>query len=394
MMKLQSTIKKLFGHIVNLSILGTLVLFINLEVLADGGFGVSGTFAGYHYKLVPGEQIDSENIYASFVNNYDVEIEIDIIQEAPDGVNFLIDESRYQIQPGEIIRVPIGISLDNSVIPGDYVVRIFAQVVPGQVEGITVVGSAGLNARLSVFGEAGRVTIRSRTTSGDPFNAVIELFRIEEDGRLFSVATKELELSDRVVVGDYVAKLYFDGRTIGEELFTVNNNDNLIIDLVARTVFVRNFTVDPQFFQDRNILSSVFVTYSLENIYETINNIKLDLVVTLDGEIIDEVEMFLAPVLNPGRTEGRYTFIPSQGWAAGIYEISISLYEVDERFADGQFLYDTTAPYQFEVPDSIIDGGINILAIALIVIGTLLIGLLATVLYVVVKNKKVIQSAQ
>jgi hypothetical protein len=393
-MKLQSTIKKLFGHIVNLSILGTLVLFINLEVLADGGFGVSGTFAGYHYKLVPGEQIDSENIYASFVNNYDVEIEIDIIQEAPDGVNFLIDESRYQIQPGEIIRVPIGISLDNSVIPGDYVVRIFAQVVPGQVEGITVVGSAGLNARLSVFGEAGRVTIRSRTTSGDPFNAVIELFRIEEDGRLFSVATKELELSDRVVVGDYVAKLYFDGRTIGEELFTVNNNDNLIIDLVARTVFVRNFTVDPQFFQDRNILSSVFVTYSLENIYETINNIKLDLVVTLDGEIIDEVEMFLAPVLNPGRTEGRYTFIPSQGWAAGIYEISISLYEVDERFADGQFLYDTTAPYQFEVPDSIIDGGINILAIALIVIGTLLIGLLATVLYVVVKNKKVIQSAQ
>ena len=394
MMKLQSTIKKLFGHIVNLSILGTLVLFINLEVLADGGFGVSGTFAGYHYKLVPGEQIDSENIYASFVNNYDVEIEIDIIQEAPDGVNFLIDESRYQIQPGEIIRVPIGISLDNSVIPGDYVVRIFAQVVPGQVEGITVVGSAGLNARLSVFGEAGRVTIRSRTTSGDPFNAVIELFRIEEDGRLFSVATKELELSDRVVVGDYVAKLYFDGRTIGEELFTVNNNDNLIIDLVARTVFVRNFTVDPQFFQDRNILSSVFVTYSLENIYETINNIKLDLVVTLDGEIIDEVEMFLAPVLNPGRTEGRYTFIPSQGWAAGIYEISISLYEVDERFADGQFLYDTTAPYQFEVPDSIIDGGINILAIALIVIGTLLIGLLATVLYVVVKNKKVIQSTQ
>jgi hypothetical protein len=52
---------------------------------------------------------------------------------------------------------------------------VYAQVLPGETAGITLVGSAGINARLSVFGEAGRVTIRSLTTSGDPFDATIRV---------------------------------------------------------------------------------------------------------------------------------------------------------------------------------------------------------------------------
>ncbi len=373
--------------ILPLLFLGLFLLALFPNVQAEGGFGVSGTFAGYHYKLVPGEQIDSANIYATFVNNYSVPIDVQISYQAPPGVTFLIEQTLVTIPAGATIRVPVGIALPLDAVPGDYVVQVFAQVLPGSVEGITVIGSAGLNARLSIFGEAGRVTIRSLTTSGDVFRSTIELFRIEADGALFSVATRRDTLSDRVVVGDYVAKAYFEGRTIAEERFTVNNNDVLTIDLIARTVFVRSFNVEPNFFEDRNILASTTVSYSLENVYETVNNIQLELVVRLDGEIIDEVEMFLAPVLNVGRTEGRFTYIPRRGWQEGQYQISIRLFELDSRFEGGQFLYDETSPFDFVVPASIVEGGVNFVQVALLGLGGMIALLITILIAVVVKDR-------
>ena len=378
------------SRLLTLSILliGFALMMLGIQsVHAQGGFAVSGTFAGYQYKLIAGERITSENVYATFRNNYDIEIDVQLVYEAPEGVEFLVDEDIITIPAGQTVRIPIGIALADSVVPGDYIISVFAQVLPDQTQGVTLVGSAGLNARLSVFGEAGRVTIRSLTTRGDRFTASIELFRIEEDGRLFSVATAENELSDRVVVGNYVARSYYQGRTIGEEFFTVNNNDNLTILLIARTVFIRSFIVEPVFFEDRNILSSATVSYSLENIYEVINNIKLDLVVRLDGEVVETTEMFLVPVLNPGRTEGRFNYIPRQGWQAGRYEISIMLYELDERFENGQFLYDETAAYVFDVPASIVEGGVNFLQVTLLIISGSLFVLMSLFLGLLIKDK-------
>ena len=371
----------------SLVFLGIFSILFGVTVQAQGGFGVSGTFAGYHYKLVPGEQINSENVYASFVNNYEIAIDVQLSYEAPPGVDFILESTIVNIPAGGSIRVPVGILVSQDAVPGDYVVRVFAQVLPGQTQGITLVGSAGLNARLSIFGEAGRVTIRSLTTSGDVFRSTVELFRVEADGAMFSVATGENAITDRVVVGDYVAKAYFEGRTIAEERFTVNNNDVLTIDLIARTVFVRSFNVEPNFFEDRNILASTTVSYSLENVYETVNNIQLELVVRLDGEIIDEVEMFLAPVLNVGRTEGRFTYIPRRGWQEGQYQISIRLFELDSRFEGGQFLYDETSPFDFVVPASIVEGGVNFVQVALLVIGGMIALLITILIAVVVKDR-------
>lgn len=366
---------------------GFFALASETTVEAQGGFGVSGTFAGYHYKLIPGEQIDSENIYISFINNFAVDIDVQVSYQAPLGVEFLVQQNVIRIPAGQTVRLPIGIALTTQAVPGDYVVTIFAQVLPGNVEGITAVGSAGLNARLSIFGEAGRVTIRSLTTKGDLFKADLELFRMEEDGTMFLVASRESRIVDRVVVGNYVAKAYFQGRTIAEESFRVNANDIVSIDLIARTVFVRTFNVEPVFFDNRNVLASTTVSYSLENVYETVNNIQLELVVRLDDEIIDQVEMFLAPVLNVGRTEGRFTYIPRQGWQEGTYQISIRLYELDSRFEGGQFLYDETSPYSFVVPGSVLDGAVNILQLALLAIGGLISVLITILIVIVLKDR-------
>jgi hypothetical protein len=366
---------------------GIFLLALGTQVQAQGGLGVSGTFAGYHYKLVPGEQLDSENVYASFFNNFSVPIEVQIIYEAPQGVSFIVESDVISIPANDVVRVPIGIALTNMAVPGDYVVTITAQIIPESAPGITAISSAGLNARLSIFGEAGRITVRALTTKGDLFRSRIELFRVEDDGQLFSVNVRDNVLIDRVVIGNYIARAYFEGRTIAEEAFTVNNNDVLAIDLIARTVFVRSFNAEPVFFEDRNILSSTVVSYSLENVYETVNNIQLELVVRLGDEIIDEVEMFLAPVLNVGRTEGRFTYIPPRGWQEGTYQVSIRLYELDNRFPNGQFLYDETSAFTFIVPASVIDGGVNILQVALLAILGLVIVLTTALVAIVVKDR-------
>jgi hypothetical protein len=134
-------------------------------------------------------------------------------------------------------------------------------------------------------------------------------------------------------------------------------------------------------------LASTTIAYSLENIYEVINNIKLDLVIRLNGEVVETQEMFLVPVLNPGRTEGRYTFIPRRGWEAGTYELSILLYEVDPRFEGGQFLYDETSSFVFEVPQSIVEEGMNIVQLILIIISTGLFLLLIVFGAVIIKDR-------
>jgi len=110
-------------------------------------------------------------------------------------------------------------------------------------------------------------------------------------------------------------------------------------------------------------------------------------VVRLDGELIETTEMFLVPVLNPGRTDGRFTFIPRRGWQAGTYEMSIQLYEVSDRFDGGQFLYDETSIYEFVVPASVVEGSVNILQLALLIVSGGLFLLLIVFLGLLMKDR-------
>jgi hypothetical protein len=50
----------------------------SLKVYSSSGIAVTGTFADYHYKLLPGEVIESNEIFVLFFNNYDVDIEIEL----------------------------------------------------------------------------------------------------------------------------------------------------------------------------------------------------------------------------------------------------------------------------------------------------------------------------
>jgi hypothetical protein len=93
---------------------GILLMMLGvMSVSAQGGFAVSGTFAGYQYKLIAGERLASENVYATFINNYAVPIDVELIFEAPAGVGFLVEETIITIGAGQVIQVPIGIALSE-----------------------------------------------------------------------------------------------------------------------------------------------------------------------------------------------------------------------------------------------------------------------------------------
>jgi hypothetical protein len=63
------------------------------------------------------------------------------------------------------------------------------------------------------------------------------------------------------------------------------------------------------------------------------------------------------------------------------------LYELDDRFETGQFLYDETSPYEFVVPESIVEGGINIIQLALLIITGGLFVLMSVFLGILIKDK-------
>jgi hypothetical protein len=64
------------------------------------------------------------------------------------------------------------------------------------------------------------------------------------------------------------------------------------------------------------------------------------------------------------------------------------LYELDDRFENGQFLYDETAAYTFDVPASIVEGGINIIQLALLIISGGLFVLLLIFLIMILLDKR------
>ena len=341
--------------------------------IVAGGFGVSGTFSGYNYTMVPGETNSSTSVNVVFFNQYDVPITVRLNAEGPPGVTYLNLQNEYTIEANTQLRIPILIELDDLIVPGTYRLHVYAQVLPSTEEGITLIGSAGLQAKLLVLGEAGMVNLSVVSVNGNSFPAVLELFRVDEN-TLVSVARNELEIVSQYAAAEYVVKAYYESRQVAETSFTLSDQDDLTIVLVAQTLAIGSFRVVPMFENQSDILTTAQISFELENHYKPVDDVRVMLNVTYQQSSLEAVEILSASSVSVDSTNGQFTYYPVQGWRAGEYTFELQVTNEQETIeASSSMVY--VVPREAIVNPGLFEGRDGWL-IALVSIGG--IGLLGT----------------
>ncbi len=307
-----------------------IVLFTVSTIEAYGGIAVSGSFARHHYKMLPGESIDTPHINVVVFNNYDRDIAVALTPRLPDGVEFHLDEYEISIPANSSIDIPMGLTVGTDVVPDEYTIGLAADVLPDAETGIAVVGSAELRTKLSIFGEAGRVNIKTVTVEEELIRATLNLSRKEGNSLSPAGYSNTGQLEERLIPGTYVVIAYWEGTEIASREFELAADEEKQITLVAQTVFIKGFTATPQYYEASGDLANARLTYTIDNIYRPLDQVRAVLIVNHRGSLIDELEMFAQPRLELGSQDHRYTYIPPDGWQSGEYLFKVELYAEED----------------------------------------------------------------
>ena len=306
-----------------------LSLTLVFTVQAQGGFGVSGSFQNYEYKVVPGESVDASGVNVVLFNHYDVDIDVSIELNGPEGVDFLTDISEVSIDANDNVELPIGLSVDETATPGDYDIGFSASVIQDEVEGISVTGAAELSTSLIVMGEAADLQIAIQDYAEDPIESTLKLYRVV-DGSLDPVAEAiDDGLTERLVPGDYRLIAYLDNYEIAKRNITLEDGDDVNETLTAQTIFLRSLSVTPRFSSESDEFRNVRLDYEIVNIHEPIENTSLRLNVALDGTPVDDEIQVTLPYLPEGSYQNSMMYVPPEGWESGEYTFTLQA-ESDE----------------------------------------------------------------
>lgn len=308
-----------------LSLTVALLSLLPLSPVQAGGIGISGTFSGQHFQLVPGESLSTPDIYVVVFNNSDSEMRVKLAPETPSGVELILPTVDFLLSAGSQQRMEVGIVASSEAVAGEYIVTLTAEAYR-EGEGIKLAGAAQLQAKLTIFGEAGRLLLSTVTPEGEPFRATVKLFRKTEGQNLPCGHSETGRLETRLTLGDYLAQAYLQDTKVAEESFTLAADEEKEIALVARTVLIQGFSVVSNYYTETGKLAFAKIVYTINNIYQPLKDVKAILEVTLEDQAVEEVELISLSSLDVGQTGGSSNYVPTEGWKSGTYSFQIGLY--------------------------------------------------------------------
>ena len=326
------------------------ILFVtqstSIEVDSSSGIAVTGSFAEYHFQLLPGEIVQSEEIFVLFYNNYLIDIDVELTSHVYDmdnsevlnniDISFLIEITTVSIAANTSIRIPIGIALTEDAAAGEYQLGLSANVIPSQYQGITITGSAELRTKLSIFGEAGDLELYTYDMFGDSILTELKLYRRDGDSTVLIRTFEDIMMRVRLVPGQYVVVGTFKDYEVIREEFIIADRTLTAIHSTAQTLFIEAFNVIPLVFRNTEILSHVQVQYTLINIHRLIENTRLVLNVSFNDILHSQEEESMIPYLPVNIVEGSFNYSSPLNWKVGTYEFILEVYvgDLDENESD------------------------------------------------------------
>jgi len=294
---------------------------------------ISGSFYRHHFQMLPGESFSTPDVYIVVFNHDEKDMTVRLTTTSPPGVEIHLDETQFTLPARSNRSLAVGVSVSEETTPGDYTISISVDILPDEIGGIAIIGAAEQRAKLTVFGEAGRVHISVVTPDGKPFQSKVHVYQ-KLEGALSPAGYSETgQFSSRLVPGEYMVQAFFGEYEVAKEEFALAAGEEKHITLVARTVFILGFSPAPSYDEATGRISAVRTVYTIRNIYQPLQDVRTMLRVELEGSPLESVEIMSLPTLDIGNTSGTYTYVPSVGWQTGIYSFRIELLSQDTLYA-------------------------------------------------------------
>ena len=302
-------------------------LLFSVPVLAQG-VGLSGNFYRQHFELSPGET-SSGDVYVLVSNPTSSPVRVKMVTEAPLGVELLLEQDDFALDPEGEQKVNVTVEVGSNAAPGEYTITVSAEAYR-EGTGIKITGGGQQQAALIILGESGRVIVSAVTEDGEPFPAIIGVYK-EVDGELSLVHPEQRSrLEARLAPGDYLAQAYSQNFKLAEESFSLATDEEKDITLVCYTLCLADFSVSPIYSSDDK-LTSAKIAYTIANLDKLLKDVRTVLKVGLDGKPLDETELISFSRLDVGSTGGSYNYIPAQGWQENhTYSFTMELYVGDK----------------------------------------------------------------
>ncbi len=297
------------------------------------GIAISGSFYRQHFMLNPGESLNTPEIYVVVFNHETNDIRVILTPQAPSGVNIYLQESDFIIPSGGNHQIEVGVEVSPEAVPGEYILTITAEI-QQDGEGIVVVGAVQQQARLTILGESGEIGINVFTCLGEPFPAVIEICRLQDETRLPCAHGTGGKLETKLAPGDYGIRVIFQNTEVATQQFSLQADDTKFMDVVAQTVFIYGFSVVPSYYEESDEIAFAQVSYTLSNIYQSFTDVSGKLSITRDGKTLEEDEIISLPILDVSSMEGSYNYVPAQRWQNGTYTFKMKLYSQNNLCAE------------------------------------------------------------
>lgn len=367
-----------------LPLLSILIAMAPQPVQAAGGIGMAGTFYAQDFEIPQGVEVSNESIYVVVFNESDSEFTVHLTATTPEEVELLLSEQDFPLQPGEQIKIYIGVRVGEDAVPGEYKLTVTAEGRgSGTGEGIKIITAVAQEASLKVTGEAAWIAVAVVSPSGHPVVATVRLFK-EIRGRRREFASSQTgTLEAKVSLGRYIVRAYVSGEKLAEETIDITAaNERKEVTLVVKTIYFANFGFVRNYYTETGELAFAKVVYQVSNLYQPMADVELVLKVSLDGEALEEVPLLSLSELSLGDIGGSWEYTPPQGWEGGTYTFQAELYV-------GGKLYTTSLEEQLEVelPSAGVTAPFNLLLIVSIAASVLVIGM-AILLVVLLRRRR------
>lgn len=343
---------------------GLLLLFFILTILlpapvahAQGGIALAGTFHLQEYELPQGTEIGNPSIYLVVFNHGDEPMNISMRIDAPFGVEVLLDETEFTLEPHSDRKLFITVKATENAAPGEYDLIVTAQSSPAGDEasgtGARLATASAQKASLVVTGASARAKFRVLTTDGRPIEAQVRLFKMIED-RLNDISISETGIMDiKLAPGGYRVIAYIAGRKLAEEEFEIEADETVEFDLIVRTAYFEQFGIEPNYLPDTDQLNFVRMVYTINNLADPLDDVEGILTVMLDGKFLEQVSLITLGRLDLGRTGGSASYIPAAGWQPGHYTFKLDL------TMEGEFYIESNVQELSVTPEDVSASGVT-----------------------------------
>ncbi|GEM_PF-5116464 len=298
--------------------------------------GMSSSFDSFSPLQIPrGGWVFSDSLFVVIFNHANSTETVALNYTAPPGISitFHPPEHVFDIAPHTYRRIVLEVRVSKDIVPGPYEVIVTAYEIkrpePGKV---VVIPAVSHKLRIIVEGEYGYIRARAVDPAGAlVHDALVRLYRVINGTEVNIIDSRNGTLNARVVPGEYVIRAYLMGDLVAEKRFSLEAFEDKNITLVLRIIYFERFSIIPVVSNETGNILSARLHAVLKNVYRTLNNTAILLIVRKDGEPLENRTLVSAGVLPVGRTTYDFDYVPYTGWSRGNYTFRLVVYGLGNR---------------------------------------------------------------